>query len=382
MKTYVSSAQDFFFELLRYSVTGFSPDSEVTYLEKLPTEFTGIFTRHIPSCSDGSIQLFIDHLMPQKVACLESSFNYESCLSDGELYNLEIDSILTAFAGESQDSKIPDSGEELLASLDNRGELENPLGEKDGLDEKIDVLRIFTDENGRLRRSEFGDEQLSVQKSGSKTLISNYADSLIVRRLYDEKLRLEKKTTFSMAAEPKNSAKISEKTFYYGEGGSLPVASTEEDFSGKKVVESFYDGEGRLQSRNDFHRDENDGLVADKKSLWVYTEGNKLLAEKITFYLYAEKEISGRKKKSVKTVTEKKIYNYEGAGGENPDVSFFEDDSLRMQTVYSSPENYTVTTYFDGDFKVQTFYEKGMKTEEIFFAGEKELKRRNLKNEN
>ena len=58
------------------------------------------------------------------------------------------------------------------------------------------------------------------------------------------------------------------------------------------------------------------------------------------------------------------------------DYKYFENGELRMERVYSAPDDYSEKLVFSGGLYVETFYKDGVKKREIIYANGKESRRR------
>lgn len=275
------------------------------------------------------------------------------------------------------DDEIPPNiAEELLEQLDNRAD--------PGVDGADSIAAVqFTDSGGRLRRLVYGDEHFSVHAQDGGRTVTDSADGLIVRRHFDGDDRLTVQERFKIGADSRDLKLLSARTYAYYDGATLPYQMTEEITDGGKRTVTDYDENGFAVGRDCSHyepvsgdakqADDSPRLVQDKKIVWGYDDERRLVAEETTTYSYG-KTATGREK--VETDVVKKFYAYDGLGGAKPDVSYFENEKLRMRTVYESENVYNEMMYFDGGFMVQVRYENGSKVREIVSVDGTELRRR------
>lgn len=276
------------------------------------------------------------------------------------------------------DDEIPPNiAEELLGQLDNRAD--------PGIDGADSIAAAqFTDSGGRLRRFVYGDEHFSVRAQDGGRTVTDSADGLIVRRQFDGDDRLTAQERFRIGAASRDLTLLSARTYAYHDGATLPYQMTEEITEGGKHTVTDYDENGfaikrelshyeQPASDDTEHTDAQRRLVQDKKIVWGYDDERRLVAEETTMYSYG-KTATGREK--VETDVIKKFYAYDGLGGTKPDVSYFENEKLRMRTVYESENVYNEMMYFDGGFMVQVRYENGSKVREIVSVDGTELRRR------
>lgn len=275
------------------------------------------------------------------------------------------------------DDEIPPNiAEELLEQLDNRAD--------PGVDGADSIAAVqFTDSGGRLRRLVYGDEHFSVRAQDGGRTVTDSADGLIVRRHFDGDDRLTAQERFKIGAVSRDLKLLSARTYAYHDGATLPYQMTEEITEGGKRTVTDYDENGLAVRRDcshyepasgdERHADDSPRLVQDKKIVWGYDDERRLVAEETTTYSYG-KTATGREK--VETDVVKKFYAYDGLGGAHPDISYFENEKLRMRTVYESENVYNEMMYFDGGFMVQVRYENGSKVREIVSVDGTELRRR------
>ncbi len=288
-----------------------------------------------------------------------------------------------AFSAESllescgDDEIPPNIAEELLGQLDNRAD--------PGIDGAgIIAAEQFTDSGGRLRRLVYGDEHFSVRADDGGRTVTDSADGLIVRRHFDGGDRLTVRERFRIGAASRDLTLLSAQAYAYHDGATLPYQVTEEITEDSRRTVTDYDENGFAVRRefshyeqpapgDERHADGQQRLVQDKKIVWGYDDERRLVAEETTTYSYG-RTATGREK--VETDVIKKFYAYDGLGGAKPDISYFENEKLRMRTVYESENVYNEMMYFDGGFMVQVRYENGSKVREIVSVDGTELRRR------
>ena len=92
-----------------------------------------------------------------------------------------------------------------------------------------------------------------------------------------------------------------------------------------------------------------------------YSEAGKLLEKKSEEYTYNSKKVL------VFTSIKKEVYEYKIEDG-NPDYYYYENDDLRMQTLYSSAEDYVTTMIFDDNFVVESYYQAFKRKKDLFYV--------------
>ncbi|MDE6773201.1 MAG: hypothetical protein K2J14_01010, partial [Treponemataceae bacterium] len=273
----------------------------------------------------------------------------------------------SAAAESFEDDEVPPNiAEELLGQLDNRAD--------PGIDGSDSIAAAqFTDSGGRLRRLVYEDEHFSVRAQDGGRTVTDSADGLIVRRHFDGDDRLTAQERFRIGAASRDLTLLSARTYAYHDGATLPYQMTEEITEGGRHTVTDYDENGFAVRREFSHYEQPDSdgtehadaqhrLVQDKKIVWGYDDARRLVAEETTTYSYGK---TATDRETVETDVAKKFYAYDGLGGTKPDISYFENEKLRMRTVYESENVYNETRYFDGGFMVQVRYENGSKVREI-----------------
>ena len=160
----------------------------------------------------------------------------------------------------------------------------------------------------------------------------------------------------------------------------------EENFQKKTREESFYDENSRLVKKIDFHYEtvvsENEGetetgkekleLKQDSVSEWTYSQEGNLLS-----YRQEKRELKknylGKENTSVTETLTQYIY---GSNSEKPDVLYYENGSLRKETLFKDELNYTEVLYIDGGFKIEAEFCDGIKKMETVFSSDKLLRRK------
>ncbi|MGN0740921.1 MAG: hypothetical protein ACI4LX_12200 [Treponema sp.] len=217
----------------------------------------------------------------------------------------------------------------------------------------LDSKKVLTFYSGnKIRRCYYGSDFLPVcvelWKCGKKA-----SDAFIQKICYYE-YDLENKTQFSRIKR-------------------------EYDLTGKKMQEIFYDDKNNIVLKKEygFINREESALIHKaeyKKNArlnYVYSykfdSAGRIVFEEENHYLYKNDESF----KVQKTSSRKNLYSYVGADS-LPIITFYEDNILRMKTVYSSQKNYMQYIYFDNDVMLKIQYINDKRRSETFYAGQEE----------
>ncbi len=242
--------------------------------------------------------------------------------------------------------------DEIAGAILKKSSEENPVAEKKYLNEDK-ALSLYS----------YDDENLSIQKTDSGRTLINSDGKKTVRYFYDEKMRLVKKENWELSGGI-SSAKIADfQTFEYSDG-SKPFASTVSSENEKHEI--LYDQNGRIISSKNymfFKKDEKKSgkFVLESKTEWKYSESGKVLEKYFEEYSY-----NRNKSRVLGTSSKKDVYEYKIQDG-SPDYFFYENDELRVSTVYSSADSYITTMNFDGGFVVESYYENGRRKKDLLY---------------
>jgi len=254
----------------------------------------------------------------------------------------------------------------------------------------------YVNSQNRLRLFEYGEEQLSFNQTaqGQRSIVSVNKD-VVTRRQYDDAYHILNTIVWKNGATTKGSIIVKKITYTYPQNEKIandakPVFVVEERPVEKKLMETTFDSSGNpvLVVYSHFE-DDKDAVVAkkddgsdevlpqkkviDKKTARSFNAENKLLAEEETVY-YEENDPLRYGKKRPATVTRKNVYAYT-LKSDVPDFKFYENNVLRMATVYHNKDEYENTMYFDGGYVVKATYAHGRKIMEILYQNGSELKR-------
>ena len=248
-----------------------------------------------------------------------------------------------------------------------------------------DVWSVFRKKDGSLRKFIFNDESLSLNKVTDSTFTVKAYDDSVIRKYFTGDGLVSKIQYFNNPKTADDFLLKKETEFFYDEKGIL-YRTCEENFQKKTREESFYDENSRLVKKIDFHYEtvvsENEGetetgkekleLKQDSVSEWTYSQEGNLLS-----YRQEKRELKknylGKENTSVTETLTQYIY---GSNSEKPDVLYYENGSLRKETLFKDELNYTEVLYIDGGFKIEAEFCDGIKKMETVFSGDKLLRRK------
>lgn len=218
-------------------------------------------------------------------------------------------------------------------------------------------------------------EHLILHKGlNNKKSASYYSNNKLKRFFYNESHRLSRVEYWTTGKTVKDSSLIKKQLYTYNEEDSgVSLVIEELDLVNKKLVKSYYDASNVPVKRDIYSCFDLEGETVKEPRIeyefsYGYDGERRLILEKEKHYLYRTPEA----KKVLKTVSRKNLYEYLRVDCP-PVTSFYEDEVLRMKTVYSSENSYVQHIYFDNDNYVKVQYRDGKKVSEKFYAGGKEL---------
>ena len=172
----------------------------------------------------------------------------------------------------------------------------------------------------------------------------------------------------------KTSTKIEMRDKENGNGTSRKSENLKSEL---KNLKSENSGENQAESENLINSEKK--FFDDKLEIYLYDEKNRVSEYELTTWNY-RKNLLGRT--VVESLNTKYEYSYHDAtedGGESlipADYKYFENGELRMERVYSAPDDYSEKLVFSSGLYVETFYKDGVKKREIIYANGKESRRR------
>ena len=363
-----TEVSDMFFEVLRCDVTGVS---DFPSIEKYAgvSPYPAEVLLHIVWRVAGRPVYLIEKAVPSYAGKIDSTFSADSFLKT-ETYDWiddVVDEAASERAGETIEALEMQPPEEIAqaeheASAGGQEEAGGDSGESPS-------ERRYRDAEGRLRLFSYGTEYFSLSgRTDGRVLVSAEGKNMW-RKYYDPLMRLAKKETWNMADTSAQSALMRTDVYYYNGENAVPFASVAE--SGGVRVESLYDEKGLVYSQTKYSVDEKNDRLIDSRTLRKYNENNKITEEEYTLFQYDSNE----KTKQTGKTTRREVYEYVNPD-RVPDYYYYEDDTLRMKTVYTDNDAYTTTLYFDNGFTVTTEYLHGRKTKETFMKGKRTMRSR------
>ena len=377
-----SPVKNFFFELMRYEVTGLSDYENIEQYAGINK--TPFLLMNLPkwTLDNGPVSIFelvdssfigeldvsyanpIDKDYLEEFYSVKNNSSYDFDVKTPDLLNADFSNI-------SEDDKILDNVKELVESA-NSSSIER---------------RIFDSEQN-LSLFSFNDEILAIQKRDNKNILVSSDDKKTIRRFFDEKSRVYKKEIWDISGSFKNSYLKNEEHYFYDEEKTVPSTATllEENFkykltyndTGKVVISEKYEYvpdskpvENETETKKSNVLDKGDNYILRSKTNWKYNESGKIIEKLFSEYEY--KKVN--KTKKTLTSTKKDVYEYKIKDG-MPDYYYYENDVLRMKTIYSSEDSYVTTFYFDGGFVVDSVYENANHTKDIFYSHGKVIRQK------
>lgn len=224
------------------------------------------------------------------------------------------------------------------------------------------VSRHITDSSERLSFFLWGDEVLSVNNSGlSKTVVLSDSKK-IIRKQFDSQIRLIKKEIWNKGKD--NSGKPETvQTFTYGTG-EKPLSSEILSDTDKHILK--YNESGKVLSSENYklykkNEKSNGRYYMESRTEWAYNDKGKIITKSSVFFefnkIYTELK---------KTFYKKEVFEYK-VSDSVPDYYYYEDNVLRLSTIYSGEDSYITTMNFDDGFVVESVYVDGKRKKDIYY---------------
>lgn len=256
----------------------------------------------------------------------------------------------------------------------------------------IPEYQDILDSSGRLHVFYYKDENienltLNNPKNSNQRSVTISSKEKTRRLFYDSNYRLNCAEYWTIKDKSSESGLNKIVYYFYNDGSNLSeigkfqyVMETKEYLvNEKKYIQVFYDVKNRVVEKNEyvFITDEDKLNFRFTKSyietdipyrreysfLYKYDQENNIQSEE-EFHLEYR---SSHSIKNPKINVRKNTYEY--IMTEVPPVtSFYENNILRMKTVYSSEKDYVQTVYFDNDTYVKVQYKEGKKVSETFYV--------------
>ncbi|MBQ9495755.1 MAG: hypothetical protein IJR50_08995 [Treponema sp.] len=346
---------DFFFEMLRCEVTGYTADETAAQCAPAIACATKIFMSPVLT-SRGTIVYAIENVVPSYTGKIDATF------SPDDIVVSSFDAIDAALASFFQsDGMTHDFSEiaieapvELADVPDARAELSGTLS---AVQTESPAERRFRDAQGRLRFFSYDVERLAVSSHADGHVLVRFSDGAAARNYYDEHMRLVKKELWRIGSSLSESARESSEIFYYNDDDPRPFSSImeKEDYR----IETLYNENGKAISAKGFFLDNKARRIPDVQTVWRYASDGKLAEQEYTRFEYGD----GQKQIATGKTTRREVYSC-SAGAGAPDYAYYEDGVLRMKTEHIDDNSYVTTLYFEGGYAVVSVYSNGRKMQE------------------
>lgn len=228
---------------------------------------------------------------------------------------------------------------------------------------------------------------LHEKKNKSERSLVQHSGKKLKRLFYDEHLNLFCVEWWKISSKVAESSLEKITYYFYSEENSKSVMAgknyqveTKEFLIDKNsFIQSFYNAQNFLVERNEYEiivNDKNENISYSKNYsdlnfptrlvysfFYNYDDNGNIIEENETHYEYRTLQSI----KSNKITVRKNIYEYT-SDSIPPNTSFYENNILRMKTIYSSEHNYIQNIYFDNNNYIKTQYYKGVKVSEVLYS--------------
>ena len=259
-----------------------------------------------------------------------------------------------------EDIPLPEG---LAESAENK--TENASDEKE---KKSSAEKQYRNSLNRLAFFIYDVEQLSVSpsKDGSTQTI-NVNDKKIIRTKTDSHYRVQEKLEFKNSQNYLDIALVKKINYEYAsESGPELLKVTEELLSEKIKRETTFSSSGDPVKVLTYVSPEEGKPYLERKTERRFDQDRRLVWEEEIRY-----------DESGELVRRRNEYTHT-AESSVPNLSFYENDRLRLKDIYLSDSVHEETMYFDDDYSVLVHYEHGRKTMEVIYASGKEISRKNF----
>lgn len=224
------------------------------------------------------------------------------------------------------------------------------------------ISRHIKDSYERLSFFSFGEEILSCTSTNEGKVLVFSDPKKIVRKTFDESMRLFKVEEWKKGEKASGNPAVVH-TFSYSEG-SKPVSS-EMISETEKHVFSF-DNKGKVilsENYKQFRKSEKvkPRFYKESQTEWTYNDKGKVITKSSLFFDFNKiyTEVTGKSSK-------KEVYEYK-INDSIPDYFYYENDVLRLSTVYSGETSYITTMFFNDGFVVESVYENNKRKKDIYY---------------
>lgn len=298
----------------------------------------------------------------------------------------------------AEENSIYTKDEQEDAGEKNGSDEKNDSNEEKKSDEKeiIPEYESIIDASNRLHLFSYKDENLEYltinNRSSDRKTVTVYSNNKIIRYFYDSDFylaKVEKWKTGKSSADAvletvsfyeylnkKNSEENEKKNIY-----SKKLMTY--DLIKKQLTESYFNDSALIFEKYiyDFVETGDNALIYKEKYknknrlsysyVYKYDSQDRIVLDSVFHYEY-KNEVT---KKVLKKSLRKNIYEYVRVDCP-PVKSFYENDVLRMKTVYTSKDDYVILVYFDNNTYVKAEYKNSRKYSEIFYVNQEEKARK------
>ncbi len=316
---------DFTFQLLLYKVKGecrlYNPEKYY-----IPDSFVNLMMKN----KDGLY--LVESVYPECIGVIDSTgFYLENC-EDGNW----IDGLLN----EIEEEKFSDTLDSLI---EHNQTITTPYSESKGALETVE--KRLLDSNLRLESMEYEKEIFIPQKLIDNFVFINSNEKEVTRNFFDNSYRLIKKETWNIP-NVQEAKKLKTEEYSYNGDSIKPyykIIRTE-----KEIVKTFYTENG-LPEISEFYDDKK---VLLKTFEWVYDNDDRIICE-------TETDVK-------EAFVKKQNYSYNQNEDISPDYEYYENNELRLKTVYTDKGTYVTKIFFEDDFTVTTYYVNNKKIKEEY----------------
>lgn len=241
------------------------------------------------------------------------------------------------------------------------------------LNESASLATVYyTDSLNRLKSHEIGEERFSISQGKS----DNYSyitvnNDIIVRKQFDSSNNLINKDVWKNGSNLDSSTLIQSIRYSYED--SIIKRIDNYTYTDNTFTEIEYDDNGNPVKVILYDISENQKSIKSK-SVKKFDEQNRIVLENISEYIQVTDEFR-RGKKKTKENTRRYEYEYTDYS-DTPNMKYYENDVLRIMSIYNDIDSYEEILYFDGNYSIKTVYVDGIKTLEIVYMNGKETRRR------
>lgn len=226
----------------------------------------------------------------------------------------------------------------------------------------------------KIHLFEYGEEKFEKTRlpDGRESVISVNALN-VTRTTFDDDFRVKQKLTWRNGISSGSMYIVRSVNYYYGKRTSaVPYYVADNDYKNKNLVETYLDYRGNPTEINYYDTSEKNRRPM-KKSNFAYDSANRVISEEEILFISSDDMKSGTRK--TENVERKNVYTYTKKSSK-PDLRFYENGVLRMETHYSAENDYEDSVYFSEGFVLKSLYKDNSCVEEITYINGVEAYRR------